>query len=78
MQTVSFSYFISLRINRGGQTGCSFTGLVSALCRLDFICPYQVYDRESSLLIQVLEPLQGEEEWGRPAWVDVGFGLKLK
>ena len=60
-QTVSFSYFISLRINHGEQTGCNFTGLVSAaLCRLGFICPYQVYDRDSSLLIQILEPLQGK------------------
>lgn len=60
IETVPFSNFISLRINHGEQTECNFTGLVSTLCRLGFICPYQVYDRESLLLIQILEPLQGK------------------
>lgn len=37
----------------------------------------RVYDGDSSLLIQILEPLQGK---GRECHlkVDVGFGLKLK
>lgn len=37
-QTVSFSYFISLWLIVVSADWCNFIGLVSALCRLGFIC----------------------------------------